>query len=177
MRRVVSPDTRPRPASASDAVVFETPARFATSTIVATRPPISGEVRFGMHPSSTDPCRKVPSEVAYPCRKLPARRLERSDMTTGYVWLERYGWHDTGRYAGFRAPGASVQPAEHFESADSKVRLASIIEVSGLAEHLVRLAVTAATEADLLRVHTPDYVARVQAESAHPKGGDAGDGM
>jgi acetoin utilization deacetylase AcuC-like enzyme len=98
-------------------------------------------------------------------------------MTTGYVWLERYGWHDTGRYAGFRVPGASVQPAEHFESADSKVRLASIIEVSGLAAHLVRLPVTAVTEVDLLRVHTPHYLARIQEESAQPKGGDAGDGM
>jgi acetoin utilization deacetylase AcuC-like enzyme len=96
---------------------------------------------------------------------------------TGYVWLERYGWHDTGRYAGFRVPGPSVQPYEHFESADSKVRLASMVEVSGLAEHLLRLPVTPVTEVDLLRVHAAEYVARIQAESARPKGGDAGDGM
>ena len=53
-------------------------------------------------------------------------------MPTGYVWEEIYGWHNTGNAAGASPAGLNAQPYEHFESADSKVRLASAIEVSGL---------------------------------------------
>ena len=96
-------------------------------------------------------------------------------MATGYVWLERYGWHDTSRFAGFCPPGPHVQPYEHFESTDSKVRLASMIEVSGLGEHLARLPVGAATEDDIARVHTAEYIRRIQRVSAQSRGGDTGD--
>jgi hypothetical protein len=44
-------------------------------------------------------------------------------MTTGYVWEELYGWHDTGTAAGLLTPGLDVQPYQHFESAETKVRL------------------------------------------------------
>jgi hypothetical protein len=30
-------------------------------------------------------------------------------MVTGYVWLERYGWHDTGMHAGFSPSGPVVR--------------------------------------------------------------------
>jgi acetoin utilization deacetylase AcuC-like enzyme len=96
-------------------------------------------------------------------------------MTTGYVWLERYGWHDTGTLAGFIPSGPTVQPYQHIESADSKVRLASIIEVSGLGDHLHRIPVAPATEADVLRVHDREYVQRIQELSTNVHGGGLDD--
>lgn len=98
-------------------------------------------------------------------------------MTTGYVWHELYGWHDTGTNAGL-LPGnsSSLQPYLHFESPESKQRFHSLVEVSGLAAHLVRLAPRPATDEDILRCHTREHLDRMIAESAHPRGGDAGDG-
>jgi acetoin utilization deacetylase AcuC-like enzyme len=91
------------------------------------------------------------------------------------VWNELYGWHDTGTFAGHVFPSTTVQPYQHFESAETKVRLASLLEVSGLTKDLVRIPAVPATEEDILRVHTPEHVARIKAESLNPKGGDAGD--
>jgi acetoin utilization deacetylase AcuC-like enzyme len=96
-------------------------------------------------------------------------------VATGYVWLERYGWHDTGTHAGFLPSGPTIQPLGHFESPESKVRLASLVEVSGLVECLHRLQVTPASPQDLLRVHDPAYVERIKAASDQPHGGDTGD--
>jgi acetoin utilization deacetylase AcuC-like enzyme len=96
-------------------------------------------------------------------------------MTTGYVWNELYGWHDTGTFAGHVFPSTTVQPYQHFESAETKVRLASLLEVSGLTKDLVRIPAVPATEEDILRVHSAEHVARIKAESLNPKGGDAGD--
>lgn len=97
-------------------------------------------------------------------------------MTTGYVWHEKYGWHDTGNAAGFIPASDTVQPYEHVESADSKTRLASLVEASGMLAHLSRLEVRAASEEDLLRVHTQAHVDRIKAGSAALRGGDCGDG-
>ena len=97
-------------------------------------------------------------------------------MTTGYVWHELYGWHDTGTNAGLLPGSLVMQPYLHFESPESKQRFHSLVEVSGLAEHLTRIVPTAATDEDILRVHTPEHLARIKAESASMRGGDAGDG-
>ena len=97
-------------------------------------------------------------------------------MTTGWVWHESYAWHDTGTSAGFVPTGPTVQPHGHVESAESKARFASLVEVSGLADHLHRLRVEPASERDLARVHTPDHLDRMRRQSEQPKGGDMGDG-
>ena len=97
-------------------------------------------------------------------------------MTTGYVWHELNGWHETGTYAGLPPASLTSQPYQHFESPGSKQRFHSLVEVSGLARHLTRITPEPATDEDLLRLHTPEHLARFKAESAHPKGGDAGDG-
>ena len=98
-------------------------------------------------------------------------------MATGYVWHELYGWHDTGTNAGL-LPGnsTSLQPYLHFESPESKQRFASLVEVTGLGAHLTRIEPSPATDEDILRCHTPEHLARIAAESDHPRGGDAGDG-
>jgi acetoin utilization deacetylase AcuC-like enzyme len=98
-------------------------------------------------------------------------------MATGYVWHELYGWHDTGSNAGL-LPGDSSQnqPYFHFESPESKQRFASLVEVSGLSRHLVRLDPHPVSDEDILRCHTRDYLDRLVSESAQARGGDAGDG-
>lgn len=95
--------------------------------------------------------------------------------TTGYVWHERYAWHDTGTHAGFVPPGRQVQPFHNFESPESKARFNSLVEVSGLIEKLVRIPVVPATDEDILRVHTPRHLDYIKQQSELPFG-DAGDG-
>jgi acetoin utilization deacetylase AcuC-like enzyme len=97
-------------------------------------------------------------------------------MTTGYVWHELYGWHDTGTNAGLLPGSAGIQPYLHFESPESKQRFHSLVEVSGLAQHLVRITPRPASDEDILRCHTAEHLDRIKRESDQPRGGDAGDG-
>ena len=98
-------------------------------------------------------------------------------MTTGYVWHEIYAWHDTNLNRLGHAPaGPTAQPFPHAESPETKARLAGLVEVSGLLDELVKIPARAATEEDLLRVHTSAHVESIKAQSA-AGGGDAGDGV
>ncbi len=83
-------------------------------------------------------------------------------MATGFVWHERYLWHDTGTAAGMVPAGGYVQPFEHFESAESKRRFRNLVEVTGLDDSLVAIKPRMATEAEALRFHTPEYIAHVK---------------
>ena len=100
-------------------------------------------------------------------------------MTTGYAYHEVFGWHDTSSYAGlFPAdPLRGLQPFDHMENAETKRRLHELVVVSGLIDHLRRIPTRLASDEEILRVHTPDHLARIAAESQLPKGGDAGDGI
>jgi len=96
---------------------------------------------------------------------------------TGYIWDDRYAWHDTGTHPSGHLPsGRYLQPYQNVESAESKSRFASLVEVSGLIDHLIKLPAQSASEEDIQRVHTQDYVARIRELSAG-RGGDAGDGI
>ena len=95
-------------------------------------------------------------------------------MTTGFVWHELYMWHDTGTYAWVIPAGLTVEPLRHLENADGKRRIRNLIEVSGLMDQLVELKPRPATEDEVLRLHTREYLERIKAESAKA-GGDAGD--
>ena len=94
----------------------------------------------------------------------------------GFVWHELYGWHDTGTAAGLPEPGLHVQPYRNFESADSKVRLASLIRATGYDQNLVSLAPVAIEVDDLKRVHTERHIESIRRQSEQPGGGDGGDG-
>ncbi|PII81630.1 class II histone deacetylase [Leucobacter sp. OLJS4] len=98
-----------------------------------------------------------------------------TQRTTGYVWHERYAWHDTGTAVGVAPSGGFNQPHQAFESPESKSRMAGLVEVSGLIDALVRIQAVEASDTDLLRVHTPEHVERIRGLSAD-RGGDAGDG-
>jgi acetoin utilization deacetylase AcuC-like enzyme len=96
-------------------------------------------------------------------------------MTTGWVYHELYMWHDTGRAS---SPGPErkwLQAWEHYENPETKRRIRNLIEVAGLFDDLISLKPRMATEAEILRCHTPRYLESIREMSA-ADGGDAGDG-
>jgi acetoin utilization deacetylase AcuC-like enzyme len=98
---------------------------------------------------------------------------------TGFVWHERYMWHDTGAAfgvinTGIRPFRGVFQPGVHAENAETKRRLKNLMDARGVTETLVPLAPFEVGDDVLVRFHTPDYVRRVGAASAG-FGGDLGD--
>lgn len=91
-------------------------------------------------------------------------------MTTGFVWDERFAWHDAGR----ASDNLWAEPYPALDRPEAKRRLLSLVEASGLSSHLSRLPARPAVEAELLRFHSRDYVRRIAALSASG-GGDAGE--
>lgn len=98
-----------------------------------------------------------------------------AEPRTGWLFEERYLWHDTGTAAGFLAAGGWLEPLAHAESPATKRRLYSLLSTSGLLDTLVAVRAREATTDELLAVHAREYVERIQAQS-DGGGGDAGDG-
>jgi acetoin utilization deacetylase AcuC-like enzyme len=95
-------------------------------------------------------------------------------VATGWLFDERYMWHDTGRET-HRGPGRRwLQAWEHYESPETKRRFRNLVDVSGLLDGLVSLKPRPATVEEVLRFHTPQYVDSIREKSA-ANGGDAGD--
>jgi len=95
-------------------------------------------------------------------------------MSTGFHWNELYAWHDTGTGSGFLSTGGLVEPEQHGESPATKRRLRNLLDVTGLLDEMVEIPGRKATEEELLRVHTREYVDRVKRESEEG-GGDGGE--
>ncbi len=95
-------------------------------------------------------------------------------MKTGFVWHETFMWHDTGNFAGPLPAGGWLQPGQHSENPETKRRLKNLLDASGFIEKLVAIAPRPASDEELLRVHTPEYLAKIKRLSADPRGGDAG---
>jgi acetoin utilization deacetylase AcuC-like enzyme len=87
---------------------------------------------------------------------------------TGFVFEERYMWHDAG---GGEFP---IQPGVGFENPETKRRFHNLLAASGLLDRLHRVKAAPAGEEDLLRFHTREYVETIRAMSA-AHGGDAGE--
>lgn len=51
-------------------------------------------------------------------------------MTTGFVWDERFAWHDAGR----ASSSPWVEPFPALDRPESKRRLRGLVEASGLLE-------------------------------------------
>lgn len=95
---------------------------------------------------------------------------------TGLICHERYFWHDPGPSAGSRRPdGLVLQVDEPADRPEPKRRLLGLLEASGYIEHLVRLCPRPATDQELARFHTPEYIERVRAVDA-AGGGEVGHG-
>jgi acetoin utilization deacetylase AcuC-like enzyme len=95
-------------------------------------------------------------------------------VTTGFLWHELYAWHDTGTGASVIPASLTVQPLGHIESAEGKRRIRNLVEVSGLIDHLVQLKPRPATEDEILRLHTREYIERIKKLSSEA-GGEAGE--
>ncbi len=93
-------------------------------------------------------------------------------MATGFVFHELYMWHNTWNWAQIFPPGLTIQPGEHAENPETKRRFRNLLEVSGLLDHLVPLKARPATEDEIARFHTRDYIDRIKTLSA-ANGGDA----
>ena len=93
-------------------------------------------------------------------------------MATGFVFSELYLWHNTGNWAQVFPPGLTVQPGEHAENPETKRRIRNLLEVSGLLDHLIAIKPRPATEAEILRFHTPTHLEKIRSMSA-AGGGDA----
>lgn len=92
---------------------------------------------------------------------------------TAFYFDEQCLWHSAGLYTLTLPVGGWVQPpaaAGHAESPETKRRLKSLMDVSGLTRQLQVRSAPPASDDDLLRVHGAGYLARFKALS------DAGGG-
>jgi len=94
-------------------------------------------------------------------------------MKTGFVFHELYMWHNTQNWASVFPPGLTIQPGEHAENPETKRRFRNLLEVSGLLDSFVLVKPRHATDDEVARFHTRDYIARIKRMSAE-QGGDAG---
>jgi acetoin utilization deacetylase AcuC-like enzyme len=97
--------------------------------------------------------------------------------TTAFFHDERCLWHSTGLHALIFPVGGWVQPpagAGHAESPETKRRMVSLMQVSGLAGRLDLRSADPATEEDLHRVHDAGYLKQFKALS-DAAGGDLGE--
>jgi len=95
-------------------------------------------------------------------------------MATGFVWHERYMWHDNASAAGLRPARGAYQPGLHIESPETKRKLKNLMDAYGLTNQLTALEFGEAEDDQLLRFHTKDYIQRVQTLS-DGMGGDCGE--
>jgi acetoin utilization deacetylase AcuC-like enzyme len=92
-------------------------------------------------------------------------------MATGLVHDERYFWVELGSYLPL---GPDRQPFPAMDSPDGKRRILNLFRASGIMQHLAELAPQMASESQLTRIHTQEYVGRVKALS-DAYGGEVGD--
>ena len=93
---------------------------------------------------------------------------------TGFVWHEKYMWHDTGAALGVLPSTGEFQPWIHFENPETKRRLKNLLDAYNYTSKLIHIEPVAASEAQMLRVHTAEYIARIERLSS-AQGGDAGE--
>lgn len=94
-------------------------------------------------------------------------------MKTGFIYHERFMWHDLGSAAAYIPSGGNVEPDLHVDNPLAKRRFRNLVEVSGMLDHLVQIHPRIATVEELMLLHDKDYITRVQDLSAG-RGGDAG---
>eukprot|EP01137_Pigoraptor_chileana_P028494 Opistho-2@12517 len=99
---------------------------------------------------------------------------------TGFVWSERYMWHDTGTAMGLipagirEGHGLYCQPYRHFENAETKRRFYSLIDVCGLLDKTIPVKARLADVSEVARYHTNLYIENVK-QLSDGAGGDAGE--
>src|SRR6201996_3254270 len=94
-------------------------------------------------------------------------------MATGFVWPERYAWHDARGLLDTFDRSALFEPEPSLENGTTKRRLRNLVDASGLLGSLVEVAPRSATEDELARLHSREYIDLIREASAG-LGGDAG---
>jgi len=87
--------------------------------------------------------------------------LKERSVATGFLWHELFAWHNTGNFALMAPYGFPVQPGEHVEHPETKRRLRNLLDASGLLRQLTLLEPRPATDAEILRVHSQQYLRSV----------------
>jgi acetoin utilization deacetylase AcuC-like enzyme len=94
----------------------------------------------------------------------------------GFVSDELCFWHDPGNYALMLKPTGFIEPYNrHIENADPKRRMLNLLNTSGLLAQMQTISSRDATHAELTRIHTAEYVQKVQT-IATQGGGETGVG-
>lgn len=95
---------------------------------------------------------------------------------TAFFTDERTFWHTGGSHALFLPIGGAIQPpnaAAYAESPDSKRRILSLLQVSGLMETVETRSAPMATYDDLIRIHPATYIDQFK-QLSDQNGGDLG---
>lgn len=92
---------------------------------------------------------------------------------TAFIWDELFAWHDSG----LESYAKHVQPHTSNESPESKRRFANLVSVSQLDRALTRIRPRAATDEEILRIHTPTWLHKVKDVSSTLSGGMVGHEM
>jgi acetoin utilization deacetylase AcuC-like enzyme len=87
-------------------------------------------------------------------------------MTTALVWHEKLMWFDTGTFAGPMPAGGWIQPGEASENPEAKRRIKNLLDATGMTARMTTITPALATDEDILRVHTPAYLANVKSLSS-----------
>lgn len=77
---------------------------------------------------------------------------------TGWIFAEQYLWHDTQRFNLLATPSLTVQPGIHAENEETKRRFRNLVAVSSLEDELMHIKPRMATDEELLRFHTQEYL-------------------
>lgn len=96
-----------------------------------------------------------------------------SARRVGWVTHEKYYWHDSG----LESYTPWVEPHGSNESSESKRRFANLVEVTPLSDALVRVKPRPATDDEILRFHTREYLESVKRTSGLIAGGLIGHEM
>ncbi|MBL4726066.1 MAG: class II histone deacetylase [Rhizobiaceae bacterium] len=97
-------------------------------------------------------------------------------LKTAFFWNERCFWHGGGHYASIAPVGGMVQPLAAGgspENPETKRRLKSLLDVSGLAKELEMLDAETASYEDLNRIHPASYLEEFKGMS-DANGGELG---
>ncbi len=95
-------------------------------------------------------------------------------MKTGFIWHERYMWHDTMSASGSYRVRGDLQPGLHIENAETKRKLKNLLDAYEVTPQLNALSFGEASDEELFRFHTTEYVEKVQ-KLSDSAGGDAGE--
>lgn len=96
-------------------------------------------------------------------------------MSTAYLFDEWCLWHEPGQFALVAPVGGYIQGGtDHPDSPETKRRLHNLLQTSGLHKQLVKPDALPVTDDDLLRIHSKNYIEKLQ-KLSDGEGGDAGE--